>query len=332
MKNLKYIKNKFSLNDGRKNLIKKLKNLNKEKKMKSLMFFVVLLFTLFTFSGCQDMNQGITSSDLDGNKITSFTGSADGITLEVSAAARHFEGTGTSSLNNGECTVVMDYFMTSYNPGTGNGTSGLGRAKIIAQNGNELHLINVGGTFNITAGICTFTATADIAGGTGEYINALGTATVTGTINVVTRVTHAEWTGSLYKAKPFSGNFNALNMTVTEPPCITGYVRRHAEGDGNVLHFGNCQALLDHCFSYTTGMVIDGNGKITAANGDYMSCIYNGFVVPISGTTQANVTLLCKISGGTGKFDGSAGAFIANAVQDMITGEATGTILGAIDY
>lgn len=301
--------------------------------MKSLMFFVVLLFTVFMFNGCQDMNNGITSSDMDGNKMVSFNGYADGLTIEVSTAARHFEGTGWSSLTNEECTIVMDYFITSYNPGTGNGTSGLGRSKLVAQNGNELHLINVGGTFNISpAGICTFTATGDIAGGTGEFGNALGSTTITGTINVVTRETHAEWTGTLYKAKPLSGNFTALNMTVTEPPCITGYVRRHAEGSGNVLHFGNCQALLDHCFSFTTGMVIDGNGKLTAANGDYMSCIYDGFVVPISGTTQANVTLLCKITGGTGKFNGATGSMIAYAVQDMITGEATGTLEGAIDY
>lgn len=333
MKKLKDNENKFSLNDGRKISNKKLKNLNKEKKMKSLMFFVVLLLTVFMFNGCQDMNQGITSSDLDGNKITSFTGSADGLTVEVNTYVRHFEGTGESSLTNGECTLVMDYFITSYNPGTGNGTSGLARTKLIAQNGNELHLINGAGTFNINSqGICTFTATGDIAGGTGQFNNVLGSATITGTINVVNRETHTEWTGTLYHAKPFSGNFTALNMTVTEPPCITGYVRRHAEGSGNALHFGNCQAVVDHCFSYSTGMVIDGNGKMTAANGDYLNCVYNGFVVPISGTTQANITLLYKITGGTGKYDGATGAMIVYAVQDMITGVATCTFEGAIDF
>lgn len=329
MKNLKNNENKFSLNDGRKNLIKKLKNLNKEKKMKSLMFFVVLLFTLFTFSGCQDMNQGITSSDLDGNKITSFTGSADGETIAPNGMThplRHFEGTGTSSLTNGECTIVLEYWALP------NGTSVLGKGKLIAANGNELHTVNIAGTWSLSGTTVTFTCSGDIAGGTGQFTNALGTITITGTMDAVTRVTHGEWTGTLRHARPFSGDVSALNNTVTEPPCETNYIRRYAEGTGNALHFGEFNILLGHCINMSTGFVKSGIGTIENLEGESITINYIGCISPTTNPALYDVILMGKIVSGTGKFSDAEGSVISYSVQNMATGYVEGTLNGAIDY
>ena len=296
--------------------------------MKSLMFFVVLLFTVFMFNGCQDMNNGITSSELDENKITTFSGSADGLTEApggMNLPYRHFEGTGTSSLTNGECTIILDYWALP----TGNTI--LGRGKLIAANGNELHSQNIAGTWTISGTMVTFTCSGDIAGGTGQFINAIGTITFTGTMDAVTRVTHGEWTGTLRHARPFSGTISGLNLTITEPPCGTGYVRRAAECSGNALHLGEFTSTLSHCLNMSTGLVMGGNAILANLEGESITLNYIGYVTP-KGNNLYDVILMGKIVSGTGKFADAEGSIIAYAVQNMANGEVSGTMSGAIDY
>ncbi len=292
---------------------------------------VVLLVVFLIFQGCQK-EDSILNSPVSGlYKVTNLTGSADGFTTNPfgpSAPYRHMEATGQSTPG-GDIQLIMDYLVTTFIPP--NGTSGFGSGELITANGDKLFAIKGVGTFSISGTTVTFSATSVLAGGTGDYDNVQGTLNYWGTLDQLTGATHVEWTGTFSREKPFGCSFTAENVTVTGS-CSPGFERRHAEGYGNVLHCGKSLAIVEHCINFSTGILVDGEGSLEAANGDKLSIAYDGYAVPIPGTNKAAVNMFGTIVGGEGKFENASGYVWIKALQTMPAGSAEATMEGVIDY
>jgi hypothetical protein len=294
---------------------------------------IVLLAVFLIIPGCQKEDNILnpTGDQLD-KKVFTFSGSAEGFTVFPYGEQnpfRRFEGEGQSTL--GDVDVFIDYIMTSFDPSTGTGTSGFGSGEVIMPNGSKMYAIHGQGAFSIAGSIVTFSATAVLAGGTGDYDNIMGTLSYSGTIDQTNRATQVEWTGSFTREKPIECAMTAENVTVTGS-CQPGFVRRNAAGYGNANHFGKCFAELEHCISFTTGIITDGAGSLTAPNGDKIFVDYYGYALPIPSTNTAAVTMFCTIAGGEGKFENASGYYWVKAIQTLPEGAAVGGFDGVIKY
>ncbi|MFO7526866.1 MAG: hypothetical protein R6W68_15540 [Ignavibacteriaceae bacterium] len=295
--------------------------------------FLVLFAFFLVLMGCQKEDSILNSpGDQLDKKVFTFSGSAEGFTEMPYGAGnpfRRFEGEGQSNI--GDFEVYIDYIMTSLDPTTGTGTSGFANGELTFPDGSKMHAINGQGTFAIVGTTVTFSATAVLAGGTGDYDNIMGTLSFSGTIDQTNRATEVEWAGSFTRNRPVEGNMTAENITVTGS-CNPGFVRRNAAGYGNASHFGKCFAELEHCISFTTGIVTDGTGSLTAPNGDKIYVAYDGYALPIPGTSNAAVSLFCTITGGEGKFEDASGYYWVKAIQTLPEGAAVGSFDGVINY
>jgi hypothetical protein len=302
--------------------------------MKNLISVLNLITIAFFVSGCSDTGSIFNSPVNQPDKMVfTISGSADGLTTApygTDKPYRHFEGDGTSAPG-GQSHVILDYWALPVTPTSGN--AGFGNGVLITENGDKLFVVNVRGMYVIdpVSHVVTCDTYFDIAGGTGDYDNVIGLIHLTATINQ-DRTTHGEWTGTFSHARPISGEFTALNGTVQNPSCSAGYTRRHAEGNGTVMHLGSCFAVTEHCVNFTTGVITNGSGQLKANNGDQINVTYDGFVVPIPGTNTAAVKMFCTVTGGTGKYANAEGYFLLTAVQEMPEGAASCTFDGAIDY
>jgi hypothetical protein len=300
--------------------------------MKKLLF---LLAVFMFIAGCQkeDVILNTEGDQIQKGKVFNISGFVDGVTtwpFGANAPFRHLEGTG--QLNpGGSVQVVMDYLIGSFDPGTMTGTSAFGSAEIITQNGDKMYAINGAGTFSITGTMVSFTATADISGGSGEFDNVMGTITYIGSFNQLDGVTHAEWTGTFTREKPIAGSFTGENQTVTGS-CLPGYSRRLAVGSGNMSHLGKINFSLEHCVNFTTGLILSGSDVLQAPNGDKLFVSHNGYCLPIPGSTNAAVTMFATITGGEGRFENASGYMWLKAIQTMPAGDAQGTCDGVIKY
>ncbi len=294
---------------------------------------LVLLAVFLLLAGCQKEDVILNPQGDQLNKVFIFSGSADGTTTSPfgpNAPFRHFVATGQSTPG-GNIELILDYLVTSYT--APNGTSGFGSGELITETGDKIYAINGSGTFTITGTTVTFTATAAIAGGTGEYDNIMGTFTYSGTIDQTTGATHAEWTGTFTHEKPFGGYLTAENQTVTGGSCSPGYVLRRAEGSGKLIHLGKALVSLEHCVNFTNGLIISGDDFMEAANGEKIYVSHNGYTLPIPGiSNKYAVTLLGTITGGEGKFEDASGYILVKGTQTMPSGNAECTLEGVIDY
>jgi hypothetical protein len=292
---------------------------------------IVLLAVFLIFQGCQKDDSILNSPGDQLLKVFTISGYSDGFTTNPfgnEAPYRHFVG-------NGQCTpggntqLELDYLITSFTPP--NGTSGFGSAVLTTENGDKIYGIQAQGTWSITGTVVTFTASAVIAGGTGDYDNVKGTISYSGTLEQLTGATHAEWTGSFTREKPFAGSMTAENVTVNGS-CNPGFIRRHAEGYGNAVHFGKVFGVVEHCIDFSTGIMTDGVGSLESPNGDKLFTAYNGYALPVPGTSTAAVSMFCTITGGTGRFENASGYLWIKAIQTMPSGAAECTFDGVIDY
>lgn len=301
--------------------------------MKPLISILLLVALAFFLASCSDSDSIFNLPGQKDKMEFTMTGSADGLTTApagMDKPYRHFEGDGTNTPG-GQSHVVMDYWAIPLTPTTG--VPAFGNAVLITETGDEIFGINIRGTYviNPTTHIVTCDIYFDLAGGTGEYDNIVGTVHCTVTINQ-DRTTHGEWTGTFSHAKPFGGEIIVNNGTVQNPSCDAGYTRRHSTGGGTVLHFGNCSVETEHCINFTTGVMKNGVGTFNIPGGDQVYVTYDGYAVPVPGTNKASVKMFCTITGGTGKYTNASGFILANVLQTMPEGEATGILDGVIDW
>jgi hypothetical protein len=102
----------------------------------------------------------------------------------------------------------------------------------------------------------------------------------------------------------------------------------HAEGSGTGTHLGRFTVARRHCFTppdhpaFAGEVIHDGTYTITAANGDTLWGTYTGQLEPTefgeSGPVRGIITSPSTIDGGTGRFDGAQGEFLAMGDYDLV--------------
>lgn len=174
--------------------------------MRALTIFVVILSAGFLFSGCQDMNQDITSANTDKVPVP-YKGSFEGTAVYLNTNIYPFPIELTASGNAthiGKFTAIYYYDLTFDNfpppPPPQGGTFINGYGNKIAANGDEIHATTLQGTWWFTSATeIQFTISGVIDGGTGRFINATGSFNGTGTqifsVPFAAQPTTCSWSG-----------------------------------------------------------------------------------------------------------------------------------------
>jgi hypothetical protein len=145
--------------------------------------------------------------------------------------------------------------------------------------------------------------------------------------------------GSALSAKngtnlPYKGSF----VGSTELNLLTGHL--HFEATAIGTHFGSSYIVQDgYGIPDASGVIhILTNFVLTAANGDTQLGSCTG-LVSTTATGDHVATSTCTINGGTGRFEGASGHFIANSLTTNITvvggkmgGDLQGTVDGVISW
>jgi hypothetical protein len=84
-----------------------------------------------------------------------------------------------------------------------------------------------------------------------------------------------------------------------------GVFRAAAPGIGTMTHVGRFEVQQDGCVNPVTGAVTDGQGVLTAANGDEIHLAYSGLVLPGGGFLIMELRYV--VTGGTGRFTRAEG-------------------------
>jgi len=103
----------------------------------------------------------------------------------------------------------------------------------------------------------------------------------------------------------------------------------HAEGTGTATHLGRYTIISDLTLDFAT---LTGTEQVTltAANGDVLYVTVTAQGSPNADGVTVNVLETATITGGTGRFAGATGSYIARCVSNQATGVATGTLEGTV--
>ena len=108
------------------------------------------------------------------------------------------------------------------------------------------------------------------------------------------------------KSVPFKGSWGGETVAAdlsTFP--VVGVI---SNGEGQLTHLGRYFMTSPHTSNVFTGETI-GDQIFTAANGDQLTAFCEGFPQPQPNGHVVG-TLDCKITGGTGRFDGATGSYV----------------------
>ena len=124
---------------------------------------------------------------------------------------------------------------------------------------------------------------------------------------------------------PFNGR---LAGTVTETPLDPPMLSVLIEATGNATQLGSFRLEVPHLVNLAT-RVGEGSFNFTAANGDTLTAQFSGLATP---TAPGVVTIheTAVITGGTGRFAGATGSFIADRTFFPATGYTVGSFAGTI--
>jgi hypothetical protein len=138
---------------------------------------------------------------------------------------------------------------------------------------------------------------------------------------------------------PFNASMNGYVNIGGSASCGSGWTAITLEAEGEVLHCGRSTLYGENCSQATStqgGIVENGFGKITAADGDTIYITYSGtYVFDTYPPTTATFSINGTIVGGTGTFEGATGSIEVEAVEDFTTGppwSATLNWTGTIKY
>ena len=124
---------------------------------------------------------------------------------------------------------------------------------------------------------------------------------------------------------PFRGR---LDGTVTVTPLSPPIVSVLIEASGNATLLGRFTLEIPHQVNQAI-RVATGTYEFTAANGDTLTADFTGLATPVAPgvlTTHEEAT----ITGGTGRFAGATGSFIADRTFYVATGMTVGSFQGTI--
>jgi hypothetical protein len=129
------------------------------------------------------------------------------------------------------------------------------------------------------------------------------------------------------KQVPFKGTFGGTGTATAGGRCpvLTVEIR----GTGNLTHMGLFTTDQSHCAAPPSPAFTDGVFTLTAANGDQIHGTYSGEFVPLD-PPLFTIDGHFAITGGTGRFAGATGGGDASGVQNLVTGDATVSLVGTI--
>jgi hypothetical protein len=121
---------------------------------------------------------------------------------------------------------------------------------------------------------------------------------------------------------PFNGSYDGIADQGGTSTCGTGWTNKFSYGEGKATHAGKSIFELDYCILTTSmagGLIDNGTGTLTAANGDKIYCSFTGTYAFSGGwpPTLNTITGYGVITGGTGRFEGATGYFNAGGTQDL---------------
>lgn len=120
--------------------------------------------------------------------------------------------------------------------------------------------------------------------------------------------------------------------------CVAApYLVGTTTGTGNASHMGAITFMATDCVTPGPTSFSFSNGKltITAANGDELSAIYSGTLLPIPNTapfTLYTISGRFTVTGGTGRFSGASGAGYIQGSENVQTGQGQFDVTGTISY
>ena len=125
---------------------------------------------------------------------------------------------------------------------------------------------------------------------------------------------------------PFRGS---LGGVVTHTPVDAQTDPVLVTATGNATHLGKFALSVPHLVNTTTKTAA-GEYQFTAANGDTLTAQFTGQASPTMTPGVLYIVETATITGGTGRFAGATGSFVAERLYDRIAGTTIGSFTGSI--
>lgn len=123
----------------------------------------------------------------------------------------------------------------------------------------------------------------------------------------------------------FSGR---MDGTVTVTPLAPPYESVQIDAVGNATELGRFTLAMPHLVNLALGSG-EGSFLFTAANGDALTADFSGQASLVAPGVVA-IHEQAVITGGSGRFAGATGSFVADRMFYPATGETTGSFAGTI--
>ena len=112
---------------------------------------------------------------------------------------------------------------------------------------------------------------------------------------------------------PFKGSLEGIVTHIPDPP----YDLVDIDASGNASHLGRFMLAIPHIVDTSTRTAI-GSYEFTAANGDMLTADFTGRAMPTATPGVIYIVETATITGGTGRFAGTAGSFVVERLFDRI--------------
>ena len=129
------------------------------------------------------------------------------------------------------------------------------------------------------------------------------------------------------KQVPFRGRLEGIVTTVT--PLTPPFLAVNAEGSGNATQLGRFDVSISLVANAADGTAV-GSYEFTAANGDTLTADFTERFTPTDVPGVFSDVITATITGGTGRFAGATGSFVAYRVADHVTGIVSDSFEGTI--
>ena len=125
---------------------------------------------------------------------------------------------------------------------------------------------------------------------------------------------------------PFKGSLEG-DITHTPVDAQTDFVL--VEATGTATQLGQFGVTVPH-FVDTPTRTAAGDYEFTAANGDTLTAQFTGQASPTATPGVISIVETATITGGTGRFAGATGSFIAERLYDRVAGTTIGSFEGTL--
>jgi hypothetical protein len=125
---------------------------------------------------------------------------------------------------------------------------------------------------------------------------------------------------------PFHGSLQAVETDVVAPPSLLV----NGTGTGTATHLGRFTTTFTATVTLATGSAT-GSIRFIAANGDRMEATFIGQGTPTTVPGVVSIEEVATVTGGTGRFAGTTGAFTIQRVLNQGTGVSSGSFDGMIN-